>query len=116
MGEIDLNLSETNIVAAIKLPAECTTKSDIRSEVDRIDNTLVGLLAERHGYVTRMAQIKTDPTEAYAADRIEAMVTKRRALAEEMKVDPDQIELLWRTLIDWNVDYERGIIEARLKG
>lgn len=103
-------------MTAIKLPAECETKSDIRAEVDRIDNALVALLAERHGYVTRMAALKNDPAEAFVPERIEAMVVKRRALAEDLNVDPDQIETLWRTLIDWNVDYERNIIAARLKG
>lgn len=92
------------------------TKSDIRTEVDRIDNALIDLLAERHGYVTRMAALKNDPAEAFDAERIESMVVKRRILAEESKGDADQIETLWRVLIDWNVDYERGIIEARSKG
>ena len=32
---------------------------------------------------------------------------------EELELDEDQAELIWRTLINWNVNYEKGIIAAR---
>ncbi len=96
-----------------KSPAECATKEDVRAEIDRIDQALLGLFAERHRYVTRMAQIKTDPHEAYDPKRIEAVIRKQRKRAEELDLDEDQAELIWRTLIDWNVNYEKGIIVAR---
>jgi isochorismate pyruvate lyase len=38
-----------------KAPADCNTKEDVRAEIDRIDQVLLGLFAERHKYVTRMA-------------------------------------------------------------
>jgi len=97
----------------IKTPAECETKDDVRVEIDRIDQGLLALLAERHGYVTRMAEIKTDPHEAHDPARIAAIVSKQRARAAELDLDEDQAELIWRTLIDWNVNYEKGIIAAR---
>ncbi len=94
-------------------PAECSTKEEVRAEIDRIDQALLSLFAERHRYVTRMAQIKTDPHEAFDPKRIEAMIRKQRKRAEELDLDEDQAELIWRTLIDWNVNYEKGIIVAR---
>ncbi|WP_345890827.1 chorismate mutase [Devosia oryzisoli] len=100
-------------VTAAKLPAECATKDDVRLEIDRIDQALLALFAERHGYVTRMAEIKTDPHEAYDPKRIEAVVAKVRARSLDLDLDEDQAELIWRTLIDWNVNYEKGIIAAR---
>lgn len=100
-------------MTATKLPAECETKGDVRTEIDRIDQVLIGLLAERHGYVTRMAEIKTDPHEANDPARIEAVVAKVRARAVEKDLDEDQAEMLWRALIDWNINYEKGIIIAR---
>ncbi|HEU5094556.1 MAG TPA: chorismate mutase [Reyranella sp.] len=96
-----------------KSPAECVTKEDVRAEIDRIDQALLTLFAERHRYVTRMAQIKTDPHEAHDPQRIEAIVKRLRGRAEALKLDEDQAELIWRTLIDWNVNYEKGIIAAR---
>jgi isochorismate pyruvate lyase len=96
-----------------KAPADCTTKDDVRAELDRIDQALLTLFAERHRYVTRMAEIKTDPHEAYDPTRINAILTKQRKRAEELGLDEDQAELIWKTLIDWNVNYEKGIIVAR---
>ena len=102
-------------MTATKLPADCETKDDVRAEIDRIDHALIDLFAERHAYVTRMAEIKTDPHEANDPTRIEAVVAKRRAQALELDLDEDQAELLWRTLIDWNINYEKGIIIARTR-
>ncbi|MGV3652195.1 MAG: chorismate mutase [Devosia sp.] len=96
-----------------KAPEACETKEDVRAEIDRIDQALLRLFAERHTYVTRMAHIKTDPHEAYDKARIDAIISKQRKRAEELELDEDQAELLWRTLIDWNVNYEKGIIVAR---
>ena len=100
-------------MTAIKLPAECETKEDVRAEIDRIDRALIELFAERHAYVTRMAEIKTDPHEANDPARIEGVIGKVRERALAHDLDEDQAELLWRTLIDWNINYEKGIIIAR---
>lgn len=96
-----------------KAPTDCKTKDDVRVEIDRIDQALLALFAERHRYVTRMAQIKTDPHEAYDPVRIETVIGRLRTRAEALDLDEDQAELIWRTLINWNVNYEKGIIVAR---
>lgn len=100
-------------IALTKSPQDCQSKEDVRAEIDRIDQALLTLLAERHRYVTRMAGIKTDPHEAHDAKRTEAVIDKQRRRAEQLGLDEDQAELIWRTLIDWNVNYEKGIIVAR---
>ena len=51
--------------------------------------------------------------EAYDPTRINAILSKQRKRAEELGLDEDQAELIWKTLIDWNVNYEKGIIVAR---
>jgi isochorismate pyruvate lyase len=101
------------VTAATKLPVECESKDDVRAEIDRIDQQLLALLAERHRYVTRMAEIKTDPHEAYDPARIETIINRVRSRSVDLELDEDQAELIWRTLIDWNVNYEKGIIAAR---
>lgn len=103
-------------MTASKLPDACETKDDVRAEIDRIDHALLALFAERHRYVTRMAQIKTDPHEARDPARIEAIIAKVRDRSLALDLDEDQAELVWRTLIDWNINYEKGIIAARRRG
>ena len=100
-------------MTAIKTPAECQSKDDVRAEIDRLDAELLALFAQRHRYVTRMAQIKTDPHEARDPVRIEAVINKVRDRSLALDLDEDQAELVWRTLIDWNINYEKGIIAAR---
>jgi isochorismate pyruvate lyase len=97
----------------IKAPADCVTKEDVRAEIDRIDQALLALFAERHKYVTRMAQIKTDAHEANDPTRTAAVIARQRARAAELDLDEDQAELIWSSLINWNVNYEKGIIAAR---
>lgn len=103
-------------MTATKLPAECNSKDDVRAEIDRIDSALLNLFAERHQYVTRMAEIKTDPHEARDPVRIESVIEKVRTRSLALDLDEDQAELIWRTLIDWNINYEKGIIAARRRG
>ncbi len=98
---------------AKKLPAQCQTKEEVREEIDRIDRSLIELFAERHKYVVRMAELKTDPHEAFVPERIEAIIKKVRARALELGLDEDQAELTWRNLIEWNINFEKGIIAAR---
>jgi len=114
-GDVQTSGSESppTSCALTKSPADCSTKEDVRAELDRIDQALLALFAERHGYVTRMAEIKTDPHEAHDPARIAAILAKQRKRAEELGLDEDQAELIWKTLIDWNVNYEKGIIVAR---
>jgi len=100
-------------VTTIIPPAECDTKEAVRVELDRIDAALVALFAERHHYVTRMAELKIDPHEAHDPVRIEAIIKRVRERAVTLDLDEDQAELIWRTLIDWNVNYEKGVIAAR---
>jgi isochorismate pyruvate lyase len=104
------------LVTSSRLPEDCLSKDDVRAEIDRVDQALLGLFAERHRYVTRMAQIKTDPHEARDPVRIEAVIAKIRERSLALDLDEDQAELVWRTLIDWNINYEKGIIAARRRG
>jgi len=90
--------------------AECQTKEEIRAEIDRIDVELVALLAERFGFVRRMAEVKRSPTDAYDEDRIEAVLGLVRREAEKHGLDVGLMESLWRRLIDWNVAFEERTI------
>ncbi len=98
----------------MKTPDECLTKQDIRTEIDRLDGELVQLFAERQSYVRRMAEIKRHPDEAFDAARIESMISAIRDRAGVLSLDPDQAELVWRTLIDWNIAFEKRVIADRL--
>ena len=98
---------------ASRPPADCTDLSQVRVEIDRIDNDLVDLIAERFGYVERAWQIKLGlKQEASVPWRNQQVIDKVRARAEEKGVPPDLCEALWRQMIGWFIQYE----EEKLRG
>ena len=98
----------------VKSPADCFCKEDIRSAIDALDEELLKIFARRQGYVRRMAELKQHPDEAFDGERIETMVAALRARAEDLGLEGEQVDDVWRTLIDWNVTWEKRTIAARL--
>lgn len=98
----------------MKSPEECVCKADIRTAIDALDEELLAIFARRQGYVRRMAQLKQHPDEAFDGERIETMVAAIKDRAEELGLEGEQVEEVWRTLIDWNVAWEQRTIAARL--
>lgn len=97
-------------------PEECASKDDVRREIDRLDRALIALLGERFGYVKRITEFKADPSEAVDGGRIEQVLDKVRSLAREQGLDPDLVASMWRSLIEWNIEYERRAIADRTSG
>jgi isochorismate pyruvate lyase len=94
-------------------PQDCADLSQVRIEIDRIDNDLVDLIAERFGYVERAWQIKLGlKQEASVPWRNQQVIDKVRARATEKGVPPDLCEALWRQMIGWFIQYE----EEKLRG
>lgn len=97
-----------------RAPADCTTKSEIRTEIDRLDKALVTLLADRFGYVRRMAELKGSPEEAVVPARVDEVLDRVAAEAKGAGLDADLARDLWSRLIDWNIAFEQRTIAARL--
>lgn len=81
----------------------------IRAEIDRLDEDLVRLFAERAGYIDRAAEIKAEADlPARIDDRVEQVVQNVRRHAETYGLPPDLVEKLWRRLIDWSIAREES--------
>jgi isochorismate pyruvate lyase len=101
-------------------PADCADLAQVRQEIDRVDSALVGLIAERFGYVERAWQLKLEAgQEASVPWRNQQVIDKVRARAAQAGVPPDLIEALWRQMIGWFIQYEeeklRDRIEAKIE-
>jgi len=102
----------------VRKAQDCADLSQVRIEIDRLDNDLVDLIAERFGYVERAWQIKLGlKQEASVPWRNQQVIDKVRARAVEKGVPPDLCEALWRQMIGWFIQYEeeklRGELESR---
>ena len=97
-------------------PQDCESMDDVRVEIDRIDEALVELVAERFSYVDRAWQLKNSPEEAVVPWRIQQVVDKVRAQAEEKGLPPELAESLWRQMIGWFIQYEEQQLEDAKDG
>ena len=87
-------------------PSECSSMDDVREEIDRIDNQLVDLVAERFTYVDRAWQLKDSPDQAVVPWRIQQVVDKVKARAGDKGLPPELAESIWRQMIGWFIQYE----------
>ncbi len=95
----------------MKSPAECSTMADVRAEIDRVDAELVALFAQRTAYIDRAAQVKTGAgLPARINARVEEVVANVRRHAVAHGLPPDQLEKLWRKLIEWSIAREQTVL------
>lgn len=93
----------------MRKPADCTTMAEIRAEIDRLDDDLVRLFAERAEFIDRAAEIKAGvDLPARIEARVEEVVANVRRHAESYGLPPDLVEKLWRRLIDWSIAREES--------
>ena len=96
----------------MKKAEDCQSMTEVRAEIDRVDQALVDLLGERWSYVHRAWVFKRSPDEASVPWRNREVIEKVRARAEVAGMPPEMAEALWRLIIGWGIQYE----EERLKG
>jgi len=87
----------------------CQSLAEVRAHIDRLDRAIVPLLAERAGYVAQAAGFKTERALVVDVPRIEQIVAKVRALAEQEGTDPALIEAIYRAMIDAFIAFENTV-------
>ena len=95
---------------------DCADLSQVRVEIDRVDNALIDLIAERFSYVERAWQIKLGlGQEANVPWRNQQVIDKVRGRAEAKGLPPDLAEALWRQMIGWFIQYEEEKLKDQLE-
>jgi isochorismate pyruvate lyase len=97
----------------VKAPTDCLTIDEVRSEIDRVDCAIVGLLAQRRDYVQSIMRFKKDGADVHALNRQAQVIAERRQWAERAGLAPDLIETIYRTLIDHFVAEELALLAER---
>lgn len=81
----------------------CATLADVRANIDRLDDAIVALLAERAMYVKDAARFKRDAYQVSAPARQTEVFAKVRALANRhnrgFDALPDVVEAAYRALV-----------------
>ncbi|MDE5556634.1 MAG: chorismate mutase [Ruminococcus sp.] len=84
----------------------CNSLEEVRENIDRIDNEIIRLIAERGTYVIQASQFKKDEDSVKDTSRVEKVIAKVREKAEEYGADSDMIEALYREMISRFVNME----------
>jgi len=90
----------------IKQPSECISMSDIRGEIDYLDESIIKLIGIRYEYVMEASKYKTSESNVRAPERFEELLIQRRGWAVKEGLNPDVIEKLYRGLINYFIDEE----------
>ncbi|MBE9180352.1 isochorismate lyase [Oculatella sp. LEGE 06141] len=90
----------------MKSPEDCTTMSDIRAEIDRLDRQVIALWGQRFAYVKAASRFKTSEASVKAPERVQTVLNQRREWAEAEGLNPDIVEKLYHDLIHYFVEEE----------
>ncbi|WP_310602650.1 chorismate mutase [Anaerosporobacter sp.] len=85
---------------------KCNSLEEVRGNIDRIDNEIIKLIAERGTYVVQASTFKKSEDGVKAPNRVEAVIEKVRSKAEEYGANPDMVEALYREMISRFVNME----------
>lgn len=93
-------------------PADCTNMAEVRHGVDRLDEAIVALIAERFRYMDAAARIK--PARAAVRDeaRKAEVIGNVRRLAAAAGAPADAICALYDQLVERSIAYEYDRFDA----
>lgn len=95
-----------------KTPSECTDITEVRAEIDHIDQAIIELIGQRFGYVKEVVKYKDRTAKAIEAnDRRESMKIDRRVWAEQNGLSADVIERMYDMLVEYFIAEEKKLIE-----
>jgi isochorismate pyruvate lyase len=84
----------------------CNTLDEIRTEIDKVDEKIIKLIASRKDYVKQAVKFKDTIDEIKADDRVEDVLNKVRHQALSLSLSPNLIAEIYQRMIDDMVETE----------
>ncbi len=78
---------------------QCKTLEEVRSNIDRIDDEIIKLIAERGTYVVQASNFKKSEDGVKDNARVEKVILKVREKARLYGANQDMVETLYREMI-----------------
>jgi isochorismate pyruvate lyase len=85
---------------------KCSSLEEVRENIDRIDNEIINLIAQRGKYVVQASSFKKDEQGVKDSSRVEKVISKVREKADMYGANSDMIETLYREMISRFIDME----------
>jgi isochorismate pyruvate lyase len=87
-------------------PADCTNMAEVRHGIDRLDELIVALLAERFRYMDAAARIKPDRAAVRDEARKAEVIGNARRIAQEEGGPGELVAQLYDRLIEASIAFE----------
>lgn len=84
----------------------CENLEQVRANIDRIDDNIIKLIAERSQYVLQASKFKKNEEAVKDNSRVEKVIQKSREKAITYGANPDMIESLYREMITRFINME----------
>ena len=84
----------------------CKDLEEVRSNIDRIDDAIIKLIAERGSFVAQASKFKKNEDGVRDSSRVEKVIQKVREKAELHGANPDMVETLYREMISRFINME----------
>ena len=79
----------------------------IRSELDKLDNSLIKLIKKRTNLVNQVLKLKDKKKEIIDSKRIKIILKNIRKKSITNKIDPKITNRIWKNMIWSYIDYEK---------
>ena len=81
--------------------------SKIRSELDRLDNTLIKVIKKRTTLVNKVLALKDKKNQIVDQRRINLILKNIKKKSIQNKIDPKITNRIWKNMIWSYIDYEK---------
>ena len=85
---------------------KCNSLQEVRDEIDKVDDNLVGLISQRSYLIRQAAAFKNSVDEVKAQDRIDDIMQRVRKKGIELNINPNMLSDLFKIMIDEMVETE----------
>ena len=79
----------------------------IRSELDKLDNSLIKIIKKRTGLVKQVLALKEKKNQIVDQKRIKSILNNIKKKSLKNKIDPKITNRIWKNMIWSYIDFER---------
>lgn len=85
---------------------KCNNLDEVRENIDRIDNEIIKLIAERGTFVVQASAFKKNEEGVRDTSRVEKVIARVREKADLYGASPDMVEAIYREMISRFINME----------
>jgi isochorismate pyruvate lyase len=96
---------------SLPAPADCLDMSEVRANIDWLDDEIIALLARRVRYVERAATLKAAAgLAARIDDRVREVLARVETGARAQGLPVDLAVPVWREVVEWSIAHETRLM------